>query len=318
MRTSCFRSERGTFCCASTIPACFWRGRPSGFSKDGRGLLGHEDGRFHERGLSGSFARDRASDSDRGPSPTLSRALGASATYDADALFRDGVPTVLDSNDNGGLDARRFEAKLGRLFGAFGGRFTMTPEVSLGLSNDIREYGLGRPPSPRAATAPRSSQGTKRPGTKPPMTTAVRGQGPGTGSGPSSGRRGRTRQPVRCRLYLSRCPVSVSIRLRVSFLLRAASTVPCPAARCLGTFPAGGWFRSSVRSVCSFPVKQVKTAGLTLAGNDGHGDACSPLVTGSPEESRCREAVTSSFGLVWANSGCRGASGHVANHLATE
>ena len=59
-----------------------------------------------------------------------------------DALFRDDALTGLDTNDEA-LDARRFEAKLGYGLGAFGDRFTMTPEVGFGLSNDTREYGLG-------------------------------------------------------------------------------------------------------------------------------------------------------------------------------
>ena len=58
------------------------------------------------------------------------------------ALFREDALTGLDANDDG-LDARRFEATLGYGLSAFGGRFTMTPEVGFGLSNDSREYGLG-------------------------------------------------------------------------------------------------------------------------------------------------------------------------------
>ena len=107
------------------------------------GLLAHEDGGFRERGVSGSFAWDPASGSDRGPSLSLTQTLGDSATYSADSLFADGVPADLAANDDGGLDARRFEAKLGYGLGAFGDRFTMTPELGFGLSNDSRDLGLG-------------------------------------------------------------------------------------------------------------------------------------------------------------------------------
>ena len=122
-----------------------WTAPESGITVDlnARGLLGHEDGGFRERGLSGSFAWDPAPGSDRGPSLTLTQTLGESATYDVDTLFRDGAPVGLAANDDGGVDAHRVEAKFGYGFGTFGVRFTMTPEVNLGLSNDSREYGLG-------------------------------------------------------------------------------------------------------------------------------------------------------------------------------
>ena len=57
--------------------------------------------------------------------------------------FQEGAPAGLAAGDGGGLDARRFEANLGYGLGAFGGRFTMTPEAGFGLSNDSREYRLG-------------------------------------------------------------------------------------------------------------------------------------------------------------------------------
>ena len=121
-----------------------WSDPQSGIKVDlkARGLLAHEAGGFRERGLSGSLAWDPTPGSDRGPSLTLTQTMGASASDGVDALFREDALTGLDTNDDG-LDARRFEAKLGYGLGAFGGRFTMTPEVGFGLSNDHREYGLG-------------------------------------------------------------------------------------------------------------------------------------------------------------------------------
>ncbi len=122
-----------------------WTAPASGITVDlnARGLLAHEDGGFRERGLSGSFAWDPATGSDRGPSLALTQTLEKSATYDVDALFGDGAPAGLAANDNDDPDARRIEAMFGYGFGTFGGRFTLTPEVNLGLSNDSREYGLG-------------------------------------------------------------------------------------------------------------------------------------------------------------------------------
>ena len=109
-----------------------------------RGLLAHEAAGFRERGLSGSFGWDPRPGSDRGPSLTLTQTMGASATGGMDTLFGDGAPAgfAADGTD-GGLDRRRFATKLGFGLGAFGGRFTATPEASFGLSNDSREYGLG-------------------------------------------------------------------------------------------------------------------------------------------------------------------------------
>ena len=122
-----------------------WSDPASGITAElkARGLLAHEADGFRERGLSGSLAWDPRPGSDRGPSLTLTQTLGASASDGVDTLFRNGAPTGLAANDSAGLDARRFEAKLGYGFGAFGDRFTMTPELGLGLSNDSREYGLG-------------------------------------------------------------------------------------------------------------------------------------------------------------------------------
>ena len=121
-----------------------WSDPASGIEVDLRasGLLAHEDGGFRERGLSGSLAWDPRPDSDRGPSLTLTQTLGASASGGVDTLFRDGAPADLAANDNG-LDARRFEATLGFGLGAFGDRFTATPEAGFGLANDGRDYRLG-------------------------------------------------------------------------------------------------------------------------------------------------------------------------------
>ena len=56
------------------------------------------------------------------------------------------IPTILAglaANDNGDeLENRRLELKLGYGLGAFGDRFTSTPEVGLGLSNGHRDYSV--------------------------------------------------------------------------------------------------------------------------------------------------------------------------------
>ena len=151
-----------------------WSDPKSGISADlkARGLLAHEEDGFRELGLSGSFGWDPAPGSDRGPSLTLTQTMGASASYGVDALFGAGAPLALAANDRRGLDARRFEAKLGYGLGAFGDRFTMTPELGFGLSNDSRTCTASAGASTRRAPgARRSSSGSTRRGARPPTTT---------------------------------------------------------------------------------------------------------------------------------------------------
>ena len=99
---------------------------------------------MRDRGVAGSLAWDPRPGSERGLKLTLSHAMGASARGGVDALY--GRPTMagLIANEDGDeLSRRRFEARLGYGFAAFSGRFTATPELGLGLSNDQREMSLG-------------------------------------------------------------------------------------------------------------------------------------------------------------------------------
>ena len=123
-----------------------WSHPESGVSAElrGRGLLTHESRGFRDRGLSGSFAWDPGRGTGRGPKLTLTQTVGASASGGADALLGRGTLEGLAANDNGDeLENRRLELKLGYGFGAFGDRFTSTPELGLGLSQGHREYTLG-------------------------------------------------------------------------------------------------------------------------------------------------------------------------------
>ncbi len=109
----------------------------------GRGLLTHESAGFRERGIAGSFGWDPTPGSDRGPSLTLSQTMGVSARGGADALLGRTTLAGLAANDNGDeLERRRMELKLGYGFGAFGDRFTSTPEVGFGMSEGHRDYSL--------------------------------------------------------------------------------------------------------------------------------------------------------------------------------
>ena len=109
----------------------------------GRGLLTHESAGFRERGIAGSFGWDPTPGSDRGPSLTLSQTMGVSARGGSDALLGRTTLAGLAANDNGDeLERRRLELKLGYGFGAFGDRFTATPEVGFGMSAGHRDYSL--------------------------------------------------------------------------------------------------------------------------------------------------------------------------------
>ena len=123
-----------------------WSHPESGVSAElrGRGLLTHESRGFRDRGLSGSFAWDPGRGTGRGPKLRLTQTVGASASGGMDALLGRGTLEGLAANDNGDeLENRRLELKLGYGFGAFGDRFTSTPELGLGLANGRREYSLG-------------------------------------------------------------------------------------------------------------------------------------------------------------------------------
>ena len=108
-----------------------------------RGLLTHEADGFGERGFSGTLAWDPAPSTALGPSLTLSQTVGAAASGGAEALLGRGTMAGLAAAEGGALEHRRLEATLGYGLALFGGRYTGTPELGLGLSDASREYRLG-------------------------------------------------------------------------------------------------------------------------------------------------------------------------------
>ncbi|MCY4480874.1 MAG: hypothetical protein OXB97_13370, partial [Rhodospirillales bacterium] len=109
----------------------------------GRRLLSHEADGFHDRGLSGSFTWDPVT-GERGPRLSLTQTVGAPAHGGTGPLPGRTALAGLAANDNGnGLHHRRLEARFGYGFGAFGDRFTATPEIAVGLSSTARDYSLG-------------------------------------------------------------------------------------------------------------------------------------------------------------------------------
>ena len=111
-------------------------------SLDGRGVLTHEAAGFRDRGVAGTLAWDPPPSNGRGPKLTLTRSLGAAASGGKDALLSRTALEGFAANDDG-AGQRRLEARFGYGFGMFGGRFTGTPEIGLGLSEAGRDYSLG-------------------------------------------------------------------------------------------------------------------------------------------------------------------------------
>ena len=110
-----------------------------------RGLLTHADGGFREQGIAGSLTWDPSPSSERGLRLELRQAVGASSTGGMDALLaRDTMAGLAVAEEDGPeSQPQRFEARIGYGLPAFGGRFTMTPEVGVGLSDSGADYTFG-------------------------------------------------------------------------------------------------------------------------------------------------------------------------------
>ena len=112
-----------------------------------RGLLTHEDDGFRELGFSGSFDWQQKPSSDRGAKLSLSQTVGGASSGGADTLFSRNALNDLAVNGNadGGevLDSHRLEAKFGYGFSAFNDRFTWTPAIGIGRSDNGRDNSLG-------------------------------------------------------------------------------------------------------------------------------------------------------------------------------
>ena len=122
----------------------------------GRTLLAHEDGDLEDRGYAAALGFDPRPASERGPSLSLRQELGARATGGLDALF---APAPLDERTGAEATGRwSLEAAYG--FRAFGGRYTGSPHVGLGLSAAARDYSLGGRWTPEA-NAPDLAFGVK-------------------------------------------------------------------------------------------------------------------------------------------------------------
>ena len=111
------------------------------FDVSARALVAHEASGFRERGITAALTFDPRPSTDRGLTMSLRQTLGAASTGGAHALMGRETLTGLGANDNGG--ARRLELTAGYGVAMFGGRFTGTPEIGVGLSDTGRDYRLG-------------------------------------------------------------------------------------------------------------------------------------------------------------------------------
>ena len=127
-----------------------WEVPRLGLSLDlaGRTLLAHESDGRRERGLSATVGYDARPGSERGLSLTLRQETGGRSEGGLDALF---APESLD----GGLGAAevpsRWTAEAAYGLPVFGGRFTASPTVGVGLSGPAHEDSLGWRLAPAAS-----------------------------------------------------------------------------------------------------------------------------------------------------------------------
>ena len=123
-----------------------WSDPERGIAADvsARGLVTHQAGGLRDTGISGSLSWQSDPSTGRGPSLTLSQALGGSSRGGVDSLLGRETLAGLAANDNGDeLQRRRLELGLGYGSSAFGDRFTSSSELGLGQSDGHREYSLG-------------------------------------------------------------------------------------------------------------------------------------------------------------------------------
>ena len=136
-----------------------WSDPALGLSLDvsGRTLLAHENDDLKDRGVSAALAFDPDPATQRGPSFALRQELGGRANGGLDALF---APAPLEERSGNEATSRwAMEAAYG--FPAFGGRFTGSPHVGLGLATGARDYSVGWRLTPEAASAPDLSFGLR-------------------------------------------------------------------------------------------------------------------------------------------------------------
>ena len=123
-----------------------WSDPARGLTADvrARALLMHEAEGFRERGVSGTLSWDPEPSTELGPSLTLSQTLGAASSGGAEALLgRRHLEGLVPGDGGDDPERRSLDARLGYGFALFGGGYTGTPELGLGLTEAHREVSLG-------------------------------------------------------------------------------------------------------------------------------------------------------------------------------
>ncbi len=137
-----------------------WSDPALGLSLDvsGRTLIAHGNDDLKDRGYAASLAFDPDPATRRGPSLSLRQEFGGQASGGLDALFQ---PATLEDRTGSEATSRwNMEAAYG--FPAFGGRWTGSPHVGLGLATGARDYSVGWRLTPAAnANAPDVSFGLR-------------------------------------------------------------------------------------------------------------------------------------------------------------
>ncbi len=137
-----------------------WTDPAIGLSLDlsGRTLIAHGNDDLEDQGFAASLVFDPKPGTERGLSLTLRQDWGGSAQGGLDALF---AADPLSDRGGFGEAESRWQAEAAYGLPAFGGRFTGSPHVGLGLSTAARNYSVGWRLAPEAATAPDVSFGLK-------------------------------------------------------------------------------------------------------------------------------------------------------------
>ena len=138
-----------------------WVDPALGLSLDlsGRTLVAHGSDDLEDRGFAASLAFDPDPATARGPSLTLTQDWGGAAQGGLDALF---ASDPLADRTGGGEATARWSAEAAWGLPVFGGAFTGSPHVGLGLATGARDYTLGWRLTPAAnANAPDLSLGVR-------------------------------------------------------------------------------------------------------------------------------------------------------------
>ena len=110
------------------------------FDLSARTLLTHDAEGREDRGVAAQLAFDPDQASARGLSLGLTQDWGGQAAGGLDALFSD---APLEDRTGSGMAESRWVAEAAYGLPVFGGRFTGSPHMGLGLATGARDYTLG-------------------------------------------------------------------------------------------------------------------------------------------------------------------------------